>query len=456
MRLKLISCTSWSPDGAFICASNARNNSAFVASIIERVDWKTEYSFVGHKNTIQVAVSAMTVDRSRGLLKLLMQAFNPILFFRPEDEHVAALASSVLALGADDHSISIWRNSLHKPMIVLHDIFQLALHDLCWYVTDQESTRKLTLCSCRSNDGLNLYGCSGDGTICAVSFDREEFPDLKNEEITLDVLKQQGYVDRSPWKGMKGIVQPSSTADNAVAMDTNAAGPEGGINQPMVKKSHPKAPRLKKSVDNEKEQRRQLLGTSALEQDFGFDAPIQPNGVTVNIAARMFEEAGSAFMNGDYGAGPSTIRGQKRRISLSGDGSPMNGKGRSLGTRGRLLEDVKEIRSMRRAEPVNGGGGMSAAGRRLPHPLLQTMLRAKVDDESYVEASNAENAERKNKVTFVEGDEVMWVDYQASGVVMAVGCERFVAIGREDGTVVAFGVGGRRSAVAMIMTENFS
>ena len=40
----------------------------------------------------------------------------------------------MVALGADDFSISIWRNNLHKPLVVLHDIFNRPLLDLCWCV----------------------------------------------------------------------------------------------------------------------------------------------------------------------------------------------------------------------------------------------------------------------------------------------------------------------------------
>lgn len=48
---------SWSPDGAFIAASNAMNGPVFVAAVIEREGWRADISFVGHANTIQVAVS---------------------------------------------------------------------------------------------------------------------------------------------------------------------------------------------------------------------------------------------------------------------------------------------------------------------------------------------------------------------------------------------------------------
>jgi hypothetical protein len=42
----------------------------------------------------------------------------------------------MLALGADDFSISIWRNTMHQPIVVLHDIFGRNLLDLCWLVAE--------------------------------------------------------------------------------------------------------------------------------------------------------------------------------------------------------------------------------------------------------------------------------------------------------------------------------
>lgn len=50
---------SWSPDGAFIAASNAMNGPIFVGAVIERESWGSQISFVGHSNTIQVAVSLL-------------------------------------------------------------------------------------------------------------------------------------------------------------------------------------------------------------------------------------------------------------------------------------------------------------------------------------------------------------------------------------------------------------
>lgn len=107
---------SWSPDGSFIATSNAMNGPVFVAAIIDRYDWSTEISFVGHENTIQVA------------------AFNPRIFFPPGEKKTRNKASCMLALGSDDSSISIWRNTRNKPLLVVKDIFERQILDLCWFV----------------------------------------------------------------------------------------------------------------------------------------------------------------------------------------------------------------------------------------------------------------------------------------------------------------------------------
>ena len=108
------------------------NGPIFVGAVIEREAWSSEISFVGHANTIQVAVYLGHLLLPGA--QLTIQAFNPRLFFRPHDQPGRATASSVLALGSNDFSISIWRNILHKPIVVLKEVFGRNLMDLCWWV----------------------------------------------------------------------------------------------------------------------------------------------------------------------------------------------------------------------------------------------------------------------------------------------------------------------------------
>jgi protein HIRA/HIR1 len=38
----------------------------------------------------------------------------------------------MLALGADDNSISIWKNTRNAPLVVVKDIFERQILDLSW------------------------------------------------------------------------------------------------------------------------------------------------------------------------------------------------------------------------------------------------------------------------------------------------------------------------------------
>lgn len=48
---------SWSPNGAHICAANAVNGAHCIAAIIDRNNWTTEVSLVGHQMPITATVS---------------------------------------------------------------------------------------------------------------------------------------------------------------------------------------------------------------------------------------------------------------------------------------------------------------------------------------------------------------------------------------------------------------
>jgi len=104
------------------------NGPIFVGQVIEREGWAAEISFVGHANTIEVAVSC----QHKEVFRSSRQAFNPRLFFADGDAPSRATASCMVALGADDFSISVWRNTAHKPVVVLDHVFNGALYDLCW------------------------------------------------------------------------------------------------------------------------------------------------------------------------------------------------------------------------------------------------------------------------------------------------------------------------------------
>lgn len=75
---------------------------------------------------------------------LIRKAFNPRLFSPPGQPITRATSSCVLALGVDDQSISIWKNTKDTPLVVFRDIFERQILDLCWYGVRREFCIPLT------------------------------------------------------------------------------------------------------------------------------------------------------------------------------------------------------------------------------------------------------------------------------------------------------------------------
>jgi len=108
---------SWSPDGAHITASNATNNQGFVfiAAVIARNSWTSEISLVGHENTVEAS------------------CYNPHIFLRnPQHPVITSNICSVVALGADDRSVSVWQTKSARPIIVAKEVFERQILDLSW------------------------------------------------------------------------------------------------------------------------------------------------------------------------------------------------------------------------------------------------------------------------------------------------------------------------------------
>ncbi|KIO18276.1 hypothetical protein M407DRAFT_160673 [Tulasnella calospora MUT 4182] len=152
---------SWSPDGAHITASNAMNNNGyvFVAAVIARNEWTSDICLVGHENTVEVA------------------SYNPHIFLRdPKGDVQSANICSVVALGADDLSVSIWQTKSPRPLIVARDCFESQIFDLSW-----------------SKDGLTLYGCSADGSLGVFDFDPAELDGIVSLDEKELYLKRFGF-----------------------------------------------------------------------------------------------------------------------------------------------------------------------------------------------------------------------------------------------------------------------
>ncbi|KAK8853078.1 hypothetical protein IAR55_003779 [Kwoniella newhampshirensis] len=400
---------SWSPDGAFIAASNAMNGPVFVAAVIDRDSWSSDISFVGHENTIQVA------------------AFNPRLFFRKGDEPGRATASCMLALGANDFSISIWRNSLHKPPVVFKEIFGRDLLDLCW-----------------SNDGFHLYGSSADGSICAISFDPEEFPELAEPEATDVVLREYGY--KPPQQ--RQISRAASV--NPVGQMANGFGPSTSsstvVNVLQPRKGKTKNRRIDLANGGASTNGRSLQPPAA--DPFG--GPIQNFGSSAQEAtAQMFQEASSAFgnasrqANGDLGSSPRIAAKRKAHLFVNEDGDrPVRGRIMPT-TQARQDAAVQVIRAPRILTPSSS----SSSSRSLSVPQVQSVVRATQTDSSskaaYLEAHNAINDTGQTIITFSKDGENLWIDYLPSPVLAIAVSSSFSAVACEDSSVRVYSPAGR-------------
>ena len=127
---------SWSPDGRNIVTAHSLNNTFPVSHIIDRNNWNSDKSFVGHRKAIEVA------------------AFNPNLFsynLNSTNNH------TVVALGSKDSSISIWSTAKTKPILIVEELFSSSILDLSWGI-----------------DGYQLLACSWDSSIAFIKFSHDE------------------------------------------------------------------------------------------------------------------------------------------------------------------------------------------------------------------------------------------------------------------------------------------
>lgn len=142
---------SWSPNGEHIACSNATNGPVSTVSIINRGDWDSDISLVGHEGATEVA------------------QFSPRLYVAKEGDDVKD-AMSVVASSGQDRTLAIWNTANPRPLVVVHNASLKAVSDLAW-----------------SPDGLTLYASSLDGSVMAAIFDGGDF----GWPVTAEAVQQQ-------------------------------------------------------------------------------------------------------------------------------------------------------------------------------------------------------------------------------------------------------------------------
>lgn len=383
------------------------NGPVFVAAVIEREGWQSNISFVGHQNTIQVA------------------AFNPRLFFQKGETPSRVNASCMLALGADDYNISIWRNTMHKPLVVIRDVFMRQLLDLDW-----------------ANDGLTLYGCSADGTICTIKFEEGEFPELAEADMTSKILDEYGY------KSTRKRIAPSKPLSVSSSFTAPPPGATEHVNVIIPRKSNkPKGRRINLSgtmtggaSSSNGPPRPSMGGRAPLARP----AASPPRSGAQDAFSRAAEEplsfgSGSAATASMFAGMDDSRVGDKRKFGFEDDNRAA--KGRTMGA-SRPMARIEEIRAPR---VVLGGQASGSGGHVLPIPSVQSALRVQqTDGHGILTAENASDDSGSNTVSLSINNQDVWTDFIPSPALAVVSTASFSAVASEDGSVRVYSAAGRQ------------
>lgn len=441
---------SWSPDGAHITASNATNNMGFVfiAAVIARNSWTSEISLVGHENTVEVA------------------AYNPHIFLRNPSAPVATSnICSVVALGADDRSVSVWQTKSARPLIVAKEVFERQIMDLSW-----------------SWDGLTLYAVSSDGTLAAFSFDPEELEGIAPHSAQQQYLQKFGFVlppvpegyshtGRSDQR-MTPPPSPTPGSGNASAFGGSNDGNGERINKLVAKRKTTKrvqpsflgGPSSSATVPSAAIPPASFSDTSAKTAPSHVQShlasPLIGPGVAASvpelspfsppIVSRQVDSDGSMHLDVpidsiDSASSDASGRGKRKSSTLDFlDERPT--KARTLGgdrvREGRPVVEEISVRSIGRA-------GSSVAATITQNvfevPRVLTYLEVKVVDvgDDIFEGKNAADG-GLTEVAYVSGKQTQWLDYLPSPIITLAATSSFCAVGMIDSCLNVYSPTGRR------------
>ncbi|KAJ6596673.1 WD40-repeat-containing domain protein [Mycena sp. CBHHK59/15] len=436
---------SWSPDGAHITASNATNNKGFVfiASVITRNTWTSEISLVGHENTVEVA------------------SYNPHIFLRnPQLPVLTSNICSVVALGADDRSVSIWQTKSARPLIVAKEVFERQIMDLSW-----------------SWDGLTLYAVSSDGTLAVFNFDPYELEGICPHSVQGTYLKKFGFTAPPVPEGFSHaserpqLTPPPSPKAQSQSMDQTgfggAAAAGGGerVNVLVAKRGGKKRAGLTTVPMTMAQQTQPQPSVSSGPGGSAFAGPAL-NGVSISKRAQLNqvqmqqqERAQSIFdVDSDNWGTSSDVRidavegGRKRKTSTAAmvvDGEEPKRPRTLGGERKRVVVPVKEIAVASGSAARTPWSGSDIGMVNLPIPALMTRIATVVEgSDDIFEAVNPEG-EGAPEVSYMSGKHTQWLDYLPSPALAVCASSRFCAVGMLDGSVIVYSHTGRRIMPSM-------
>ena len=366
---------AWSPDGANLLTANAMNGPVFVSTAIKRLAWSFDTSLVGHENAVVVV------------------AFSPRLFRGVNGQEV----STVVALGSQDQSVSVWITGLPRPVLVARDVFERHVMDLSW-----------------SADGYTLYACSSDGSIALFTFTPDELAETLPDTTLTQARESYGFVRKT---------RATHAPQAALPMRAGTAERPRMLTARKGKAPRPPAPpaRLTQQITINKDGKRRIRPT-LLDAD--------------GLPTETLDTADSSH--------------NRKLPTLDDDPVPLAKLQRADGQLGRTLGgDLDRGRS----GPSRAlGVPLAANGAPLciEPPTVLSVLRQACADVT-VEARNHEPDSGVSEMSLLDGaGRVLWLDYVAFPVVLATATRAFVAVALSDGSLVWYSRRGRRLATLQL------
>lgn len=170
---------SWSCDGEFFSVPNASKQQAALISLLSKSqDWENKISLVGHDMECDVVQFAPHIYQSE-----------PEVVALDTDRHNIY---HVIASAGLDRTLVLWNTSKESPVLVLRDITEKPIADLCWDTT-----------------GERLLFVTMDGHLGVVGFERGELGDTIASDL-LSKLKESQDKHSKPFS-CKSDVEASNS-----------------------------------------------------------------------------------------------------------------------------------------------------------------------------------------------------------------------------------------------------
>lgn len=145
---------SWSPDGQHIAVPNATNGPVSSVAIINRGNWGTDISLIGHEAPCEVCSFSPRLFKTNDQLKI------------KSNDDTNKNFSTILATAGQDQNLAIWNTSQSKPLVVAQDIVSDSVTDICW-----------------APSGETLFLSCQDGSITCVIFEKNELGEVISADM---------------------------------------------------------------------------------------------------------------------------------------------------------------------------------------------------------------------------------------------------------------------------------